>query len=120
MADLTPDLVVELLRTHLDRRGFQDVEIERLGGIMPARSPLDAPFVQACVAAAAATYGTDPIVYPTSAGSGPLYALCRGTPAVMAGVSNATAHLHAPDENVYLEDYFQGIRFMAELIQAFA
>lgn len=87
---------------------------------MPARSPLDALFVQACVAACEATYGDEPIIYPTSPGSGPLYSLSRETPAVMAGVANADSRLHAPNENVYLQDYFEGIRFVGELIRRFA
>jgi len=118
--DLTPDLVADLLRAHLDRRGFSDIEIEILGGIMPARSPMNAPFARACVEAARVTYGVEPIVYPTSPGSGPLYQLCRGTPAAMAGVSHTNCHIHAPNENIYLEDYFQGIHFVGELIRRFS
>ncbi len=118
--DLTPELVLELLRAHLDRRGFEDVEIAFKGGLMPARSSLDAPFVQACVAACEATYGAEPVIYPTSPGSGPLYALSRETPAVMAGVGNADSRLHAPNENIYVQDYFEGIRFVGELIRRFA
>jgi hypothetical protein len=41
-------------------------------------------------------------------------------PAVMAGVANANSRLHAPNENVYLEDCFEGIRFVGELIRRFA
>lgn len=118
--DLTPELVEELLRRHLDRSGFEDVEVVPGGGLMPARSPLDAPFVRACVDAAKATYGADPVIYPTSPGSSPLYSLCRETPAVMAGVANANSRLHAPNENVYLEDYFEGLRFVGELVKRFA
>jgi acetylornithine deacetylase/succinyl-diaminopimelate desuccinylase-like protein len=118
--DLTPGLVVELVRDHLDRRGFQDIGVTLKGGLMPARSRLDDPFVQACVAACEATYSQEPIIYPTSPGSGPLYALSRETPAVMAGVGNADSRLHAPNENVYLQDYFEGIRFVGELIRRFA
>lgn len=118
--DLTPDLVAGLVRDHLDRRGFDDVEVRSLGGIMPARSDMDAPFVRACVEAGAATYGAQPVVYPTSPGSGPLYQLCRTTPAAMAGVSHTHCHIHAPNENIYVEDYYQGIHFVAELIRRFA
>jgi acetylornithine deacetylase/succinyl-diaminopimelate desuccinylase-like protein len=117
--DLTPEIVVDLLRAHLDRRGFQDVEITLLNGLRPARSPLAAPFVQACVEASKATYGIDPIIYPTSPGSGPLYTLCQETPSVMAGVAHANSRLHAPNENVYLDDYFEGIRFVGELLHRF-
>ena len=118
--DLTPDLVVKLLRAHLDRRGFSDVEVELFNGMRPARSSLDAAMVQASIEAARATYGTEPLIYPTSPGSGPLHTLCQATPAVMAGVANANSRLHAPNENIYLEDYFQGIRFVGELIRRFA
>jgi acetylornithine deacetylase/succinyl-diaminopimelate desuccinylase-like protein len=118
--DLTPELVGDLLRAHLDRNGFPDVEIVGLAGMRPARCALDAPFVQACIEAARATYGASPVIYPTSPGSGPLYPLCRETPAVMAGIAHTNSSLHAPNENIYLQDYFEGIRFVAELIHRFA
>jgi hypothetical protein len=41
-------------------------------------------------------------------------------PTVMAGVANANSRLQAPNKNVYLEDYFEGIRFVGELIRRFA
>ena len=115
--DLTPSLVVDLLRAHLDRRGFEDIEVKPLGAIMPSRSALDSPFVEACTQAAEATYGARPVIYPTSPGRGPLHVLCQGKPAVMAGVANANSRLHAPNENVYVDDYLEGIRFVGELIR---
>jgi acetylornithine deacetylase/succinyl-diaminopimelate desuccinylase-like protein len=118
--DLTPELVEELVRAHLDRRGFRDVEIRCLNGLRPARSALDSPFVEACTAAARATYGSEPLVYPTSPGSGPLRTIARETPAVMAGVANANSRLHAPNENIRVQDYYEGIRFVGELIRRLA
>jgi acetylornithine deacetylase/succinyl-diaminopimelate desuccinylase-like protein len=118
--DLTPELVTELVRAHLDRRGFNDVMLSGHHGVRPARSSLDNSFVQACSDAAKATYGVEPVIYPNSPGSGPLYTLCRGTPAVMAGVAHANSRLHAPNENIYVEDYFEGIRFVGELIRRFS
>ena len=118
--DLTPELVKDLVRAHLDQRGFTDVEIVHADGVRPARSKLNAPFVKICVEAAQATYGTDPVIYPTSPGSGPLYVLCRETPMVMAGVAHSNSKLHAPNENIYVDDYFEGIRFVGELIRRFA
>ena len=118
--DLTPELVKELLRAHLDRHGFADVEIVHADGVRPARSKLNSPFVKLCVEAAKATYGVDPVIHPTSAGSGPLYFLCRETPALMAGVAHSNSRLHAPNENIYVDDYFEGVRFVGELIRRFA
>jgi len=120
--DLEPDLVVELLRRHLDKRGFTDIEMVPINGLYPAKAPLDAPVVQAVIAAAQAVYGQEPVVYPLMAGSGPMYPLSQalGIPAVAVGVGHAGSNLHAPNENVRLEDYFQGIHFVGELIRRFA
>jgi len=118
--DLTPELVTELVRAHLDRRGFHDIALSSHHGTRPARSSLHDPFVQACAVAAEATYGIEPAIYPNSPGSGPLYTLCHGTPAVMAGVAHANSSLHAPNENIFVEDYFEGIRFVGELIHRFS
>jgi acetylornithine deacetylase/succinyl-diaminopimelate desuccinylase-like protein len=86
--DLTPDLVLAPLRRHLDKHGFEDIEIRLTEtGEEVARSPLDSPIVRAAVAATRSTYGKEPVIWPTSAGSGPMYVLCQslGTPAVSAG-----------------------------------
>ena len=120
--NLTPDLVEQLLRQHLDRRGFQDIEIVAGVGEHSARAPLDAPIVQAAIAAAEAVYGHRPVIYPTMAGSGPMYPLSEalGIPAVLAGIGYPGANAHAPNENIRLSDYFEGIRYIGELIQRFA
>lgn len=120
--DLTPELVLNLLRKHLDRRGFDDVEIVPLGGEHPARSPLDALLARAAIEAARAVYGQEPVVFPTMAGSGPMYTLCQGLgiPAVSAGVGHARGNVHAPNENIRISDYIEGIRFVGELIHRFA
>ncbi len=117
--DLTPELVLELVRMHLQRRGFDDIEVTLLGGLRPARSRRQEPFVEACIEAGWATYGQEPLVYPNSPGSGPMYTVCRGVPGVMAGVAHVNARLHAPNENIYLQDYFEGIRFVGELIHRY-
>ena len=120
--DLTPDLVLELLRRHLDRHGFADVEIVPIAGMNPAKSPLDAPIVEATIDTAREVYGTEPIVYPLMAGSGPMYTLCQGqgVQVASAGVSNTGSNEHAPDENITLEDYRQGIKYIGHLIERFA
>ena len=119
--NLTPELVLDLLRQHLDRRGFSDVEIVELGGEHPARSDPQAPIVQAAVEAARAVYGQEPVVYPLMAGSGPMYPLCQGLgiPAVGAGVGHARSSVHAPNENIRLADYIEGIKYVGELLRLF-
>ena len=120
--DLTPEICVALLRAHLDRRGFGDIEIVPLNGEHPAASPADAPIVAACQAAVQRVYGHAPVMIPLSAGSGPMYPLTTalGIPTVMAGVTYPGSRAHAPDENIRLDDYFEGIHFIRRLIEAFA
>ncbi len=119
----TPDVVLKLLRQHLDARGFDDIEIQVTeAGEQVARSPLDSGIVRAAQAAARATYNREPVVYPTASGSGPMYELCQqlNIPAVSAGCGYPDSRGHAPDENIRVDDYFENIRFIRELIRNFA
>ena len=121
--NLTPDLVLDLLRKHLDRRGFQDIEVRLTEtGEEVARSALDSPIVRAAVEAAKAVYPKEPVINPTSAGSGPMYPLCQalGIPAVSAGCGWHGSRAHAPNESIRIADYFEGMLFIRELIERFA
>ncbi len=119
--DLEPDLVVRLLRQHLDKRGFTDIQIVSGHGEHSAKTPPDAPIVKAAITAAHNVYGQDPVVHPLMAGSGPMYPLTQalGTPAFSSGISYSGSSIHAPNENIRLEDYFQGISFVGELLRQF-
>lgn len=119
----TPEVVGELLRKHLDAHGFSDIEIKFTeNGEHVARSPLDSKIVMAAKQAARTTYRREAVVYPTAAGSGPMYELCQqlDIPAVSAGAGYPDSHGHAPNENIRLADYFEGITFIRELIRNFA
>ncbi|MBM3128933.1 MAG: M20/M25/M40 family metallo-hydrolase [Chloroflexi bacterium] len=121
--NLSPDLVLDLLKKHLARRGFHDIEVVLTeNGEEVARSPLDSAIVRAAIDAATRVYTQPPIVYPTMAGSGPMYSLCQalGIPAVGAGVGWHDSRSHAPNESIRLADYFEGIEFIRELIERFA
>ena len=121
--DLTPELVARLLREHLDRRGYGDVEINSFVGMIGARSDMNAPLVQTAIAAARDIYGHEPVVYPSHGGSGPMYDLVQGvgTPAgIIAGVCYPGMRMHAPNENIRLADYFRHIEFLVEFMRRFA
>lgn len=121
--NLEPRLVLDLLRKHLDRRGFKDIEIVEMSSEQVAKSPPEAPIVQAALEAARTVYGQEPVVYPLMAGSGPMYhlSMALGIPAVSGmGVSHAQSRIHAPNENIKIADYIQGIKYIGELIERFA
>ena len=120
--DLEPALVQRLLREHLDRRGFGDIEITPFHGERPSRWPADTDVAKAAVAACRATYATDPVVYPLMVGSGPMAQVCDELriPVVGFGSGNASSANHAPNENIALADYVDHIRAFGRFLHTFA
>lgn len=121
--NLTPEIVQTLLRAHLNKRGFADIEIRLLGGENPADSPLESLVKEAAVAACQSIWNKVPIVSPRFAGSGPMYPLSTmlGIPTISAGaMGHPEARVHSPNENILERDYFDGMRFMAAFLDNFA
>ena len=120
--DLTPEKVTLLLRAHLDRRGFEDVEVVPGHGEPPSRWPTDSATARAAVDACRSAYGSEPVVYPLLAGSGPLSTVCGtlGIPAAGFGSGNAASANHAPNENIAIADYVDHIRAFGRFLHTFA
>lgn len=118
--DLTPQLVVELLREHLDVRGFKDVEIIELGSAPVVKSSRESQVARAAIEAAPEVYGSPAVVYPLDPSSGPVGAVCGATdppmPVVSFGTSYVASNPHGPDENIRLEDFLQGVKFFGRVI----
>ncbi|HEX8144431.1 MAG TPA: M20/M25/M40 family metallo-hydrolase [Pyrinomonadaceae bacterium] len=118
--DLTPELVVELLRKHLDTRGFQDIEIIELGSAPLAKSSAQSSVARATIESAQEVYGVPPIVYPLDPSSGPVGAVCGAndppTPVASFGSSYEGSNPHGPDENLRIEDFLQNIKFFGRVI----
>ena len=122
--DQDPDEILSLLRRHLDQQGFSDVEVAEVEGEgeRAARTDPDAAIVPVVVDSARELYGSEPLVLPNMAGTGPQYLLCAqfGVPAVGMGVGNAESNNHAPDENIFVSDFIQGIKHAAWVMHRFA
>ncbi|HET7270847.1 MAG TPA: M20/M25/M40 family metallo-hydrolase, partial [Rubrobacter sp.] len=121
VAGQSPGPVLELIRAHLERRGFDDIEVVDLHGVEPAKTPVDSPVVSTAIATWK-DMGSDAIVYPTIGGSGPtsLIAAELGIPTIMTGsVVNAGSRIHSPNESIKLDDYFDAIRYFARFFERF-
>lgn len=120
--DQDPHEIFQLLRRHLDEHGFSDIEIHSYTLEHPARTPLDNPLSRSVLKTAKEVYGMEPTVMPMSPGTGPMYVLCQklGIPAVSVGVGNFASNNHAPNENIILQDYVEGIKHIAAIIEDFA
>ncbi|MBV9210817.1 MAG: M20/M25/M40 family metallo-hydrolase, partial [Acidobacteria bacterium] len=118
--DLTSEIVLRLLREHLDERGFQDVEIVELASSPYAKSPVASGVARAAIETAQEIYGLPPVVYPLDPSSGPVGAVCGvnnpATPVVSFGTSHAASNPHGPDENIRLDDFLQSIKYFGRII----
>ena len=118
--DLTPEIVTELLRAHLDVRGFKDIEISELGNAPLAKSSSNSTVAKAVIESARQVYGVEPLVYPMEPSSGPVGAICGikspPTPVASFGLSHAGSNPHGPDENIRVDDFLQSIKFIGRVI----
>jgi acetylornithine deacetylase/succinyl-diaminopimelate desuccinylase-like protein len=117
-----PEEILLLLRDHLDREGFLDVEITYLGGEPPARTDLNDPFLMLVVETASEVYGQPQRVVPFSGGSGPNYPFIHDlkVPVATAGISYPGANVHAPDEHIIIDNFVKGTRHTARILSRFA
>ncbi|MFN2588742.1 MAG: M20/M25/M40 family metallo-hydrolase [Actinomycetota bacterium] len=121
--DQDPDDVVAKLRRHLDARGFGDIEFNRFSNEHPVRSPSDSLVGRAALAAAKYVYREGPAVSPMMIGTGPMYLIAGvlGIPTVSpAGVCRPESNIHAPNENVRVEDFLRTIEYTVAWIEALA
>ena len=123
VAGQSPGPVLELIRAHLDRRGFEDIEVVDLHGVEPAKTPVDSAVVETAVETWRDLGHEEAVVYPTIGGSGPTSLMVAelGIPTIMTGsVANVESRLHSPNEWIRLDDYFETIRYFARFFERFA
>src|SRR5215468_4491846 len=102
--DMTAKESLELVKAHLGKKGFGDIEVNMTGGYDPTSTAAEAKLV----VAEDAVYkrnGIDPIVLPRLAGSWPGYVF-TGEPLEMPAGHFGLGHgngAHAPDEYYLLE-----------------
>ena len=120
--DQDADEILRRVRLHIARCGFNDVEVLVHGVENPSQTPVDHPAVPVVVETARATYGTEPVVQPRFAGTGPMALFTRiGVPSINGpGVGYYGSRVHAPDENIRVQDYFLGIEHLIRFLDAYA
>ena len=116
--NLNPQEAMKKLRAHLDKHGFEHIEIKfEASAEPPYKISVKEPMAQAIIKAATQIFGKPPIVNGVSA---------EGTilkhvwiPCVLTGFASPGANLHAPDENISIEHYIRGIKYAALIMHEF-
>ena len=114
-----PDVLFGRLVEHLERNGFGDIKIIKYGGYEAAKTSPNDPFVRRVVDLAENVYGSKPVVWPTTAGTSPIYLIRNWMKTPVAsggGVGYPGSNIHAPNENIRIRDYVRSIKYVAALI----
>jgi acetylornithine deacetylase/succinyl-diaminopimelate desuccinylase-like protein len=85
-------------------------------GYPPARTPLDLP-LSGEITRVLTAIGHEPVRLPTLGGSVPMYLFQQphGTPAIILPIANHDDNQHAPNENLRLQNLWDGIEVFAAL-----
>ena len=120
--DMRPDDIFAKIRRHLDRQGFENVELNLISGVHPFRTDMSSKWAQMAIQTSEQTYGKPAVIYPTMAGSGPMYDFggVLGIPITSAGIDHPSHKIHAPNENITVDDFILGAKHIARLMQRFA
>lgn len=117
----TPEQVLKQLREHLDQGGFEDIQIDYLGGGPAAKTDPDDPFVKLVVDTSEDAFGKSMELVPMVGGSGPSYPFVHTlkVPVVTTGIGHPGGNAHAPDENIRIDLYLKGAKHIARILQAY-
>ncbi|HYO50524.1 MAG TPA: M20/M25/M40 family metallo-hydrolase, partial [Chloroflexia bacterium] len=124
--DQDPEAIFQSLRVFLKEKGFHDIEVERIaneGDLLPAISDPSATFIKQVIQACREVGGIEPVITPSSAGSGPMAPFTQAQPQGLGlataaiGVGYPDSRAHGPDENIRLDDMRSHMHTMARLVE---
>lgn len=120
--DQDPVDIFGKLRRHLDREGFEDVQVLSYGAMWPWKMSAENSLVALAARTGQEVYGVPSLLSPMGGGSSPAYAFAGplGIPVVTAGVGYSKNQTHAPDEHVRLRDFLNAAKHIARIVGGFA
>ena len=112
VAKQDPADILAKVRAHVAKHAPEVEFICLEEGMYPSKTPLTSPLAAPVQRAIRDAYGVDALLYPSGFGSLPGYAFTDilGIPAFVVNYANADAANHAPDENMTLECFHNGVR----------
>jgi acetylornithine deacetylase/succinyl-diaminopimelate desuccinylase-like protein len=120
--DQDPLDITNKLKAHLERQGFGDVTLKIFSATPPSMTDVRHPYVKYAADIAAKAFGRTPLIYPRVVGSGPDYHFTRtlGLPSVWVPYAGADAETHAPNENMAIKAYIEGIYYSSLFFSNFS
>ena len=121
VASQTCDQVFDRVVQHVARHA-PDVEVVRLNSMEPSKTPLASPFTAKVQRAIERARGRRPLLYPMVGASLPNHVFTQtlGLPAFLVPYANADQANHAPNENLRIDCFLNGIKTGAALLAGLA
>ncbi|HLF69449.1 MAG TPA: M20/M25/M40 family metallo-hydrolase [Actinomycetota bacterium] len=120
--DQDPEDLATKLRAHLDKNGFEHVDVRVLNGENPSRSTFDTALARAVEGTAARWFSQPTAVMPFMWATGPMHPLAQGLGIPICsppGVGRPDSNLHAPNENARIADYLDIVGFTVAYLDAY-
>ncbi|MBT9780012.1 M20/M25/M40 family metallo-hydrolase [Clostridium sp. MCC353] len=114
VADQKAEDIFRLVRAHLDKHGFQDIELILTDALTAVRTPVNLPITEELKHAASFVYKNPLVIELTMLGPGPASVLrdpWPNLPIIGIGPANPDCGHHSPNENMKLEDYKRNIKY---------
>lgn len=119
VAHQRPEDIAGKVRAHLDRHGFDHIEMKVLSHTAPYRTPFSSPLVRVAQRAARRVYGQDLVLRPTSIGMSPKFKFAP-RPTVGLGVEYAGSQLEEPEEHIRIADWIEGTKMIVAVLEEYA
>ena len=109
--------VVDVIRAHLQARGFPMIEVRATQSFAASRTDFDSPWINWAVQSIRQTTGTAPAVLPNFGGSLPndVFSDALGLPTIWVPHSYPGCSQHAPNEHILLSVTEEALGIMAGL-----
>lgn len=121
VVDQDPDDIYEKFVTHVSKHA-PDVQVKRNGSMAPSRTSADLQVIHSIRTAVERSFEQVPLLKPSAGGSLPDYVWTQilKTPSALVPYANFDEANHSPNENIGIENFFNGIWCTCNVIQQLA
>ncbi|PAV27801.1 deacylase [Virgibacillus profundi] len=117
VVDQDPDDIYKKFCAHVKKHA-PDIEVKHLGAMAPSRTPANQEVVDIVTKAVSESFNQKPVLQPSLGGSLPDYVWTKilGLPSVVVPYANFDEANHSPNENIGVENFFDGIKCTCHVI----
>ncbi|WP_289140115.1 M20/M25/M40 family metallo-hydrolase [uncultured Brevibacillus sp.] len=115
--DQDPEDIYQKFVRHVNKHA-PDIDVAFMGAVYPSRTSPNHELVKIVTSAVREAYQQDPIIQPSLGGSLPDYVWTKllGLPSVVVPYANFDEANHSPNENLNIDNFFNGIRCTCHVI----